>query len=307
MHASLVISLMVFGASIVPEPEITLVPLQDDLSSQNLIQDQEWRERVKRQPLPRVPTLDDRPLSQDNTRTTNGYRPTISPNNPYAPQSRAQVIPQAPTQADPNAAGGGYGQAGNYGQAGISTVPGSYGQAGNYGQGGGFGPTPQPGAGMGTGNPYGNTIQNHIPNANYNAPGNQSSPRISTDSNNPFVNANPTLGTLESRYGVAQTQSPYGAGSPSAGGNKPFNGYAPPSGYSAWNNLYLPTNNGTQNPYTNYVRPAMDQQQFNMHISEQINGVQTMERGYGPMNGVEVPIGGSGLANPNQFITYPAH
>ena len=42
--------------------------------------------------------------------------------------------------------------------------------------------------------------------------------------------------------------------------------------------MNLPTNNGTVNPYTNYVRPAMDQQTFNAHVSEQINGVQTMQR-----------------------------
>ena len=31
--------------SIAPEPEITTVPLKDDLSSQTSIQDLEWRER----------------------------------------------------------------------------------------------------------------------------------------------------------------------------------------------------------------------------------------------------------------------
>ena len=45
-------------------------------------------------------------------------------------------------------------------------------------------------------------------------------------------------------------------------------------------------------PYTTYVRPAMDQQNFNAHVSEQINGVQTMQRGYGAGTpGMEVNIG----------------
>ena len=64
---------------------------------------------------------------------------------------------------------------------------------------------------------------------------------------------------------------------PSAeGGSKPFNGYQPPSGYSPWQQLYTSqTNNGTVSPYINNVRPQLDQQNFNAHVSEQINGVQT--------------------------------
>ena len=40
------------------------------------------------------------------------------------------------------------------------------------------------------------------------------------------------------------------------------------------------TNNGTISPYTAYVQPAISQQNFNSHVSEQINGVQTMQRAY---------------------------
>jgi len=90
-------------------------------------------------------------------------------------------------------------------------------------------------------------------------------------------------------------------------GGKAFSNYQAPSGYSPWNNLTLPTNNGTTNPYTAYVKPAMDQQMFNSHISEQINGVQTQQRLYQGTPGYEVPISGAGLANPSQFINYSTH
>jgi hypothetical protein len=91
---------------------------------------------------------------------------------------------------------------------------------------------------------------------------------------------------------------------PAGGAAKPYSDYRPPSGYSPWNNLNLPTNNGTVNPYTNYVRPAMDQQTFNAHVSEQINGVQTMQRYGAGTPGMEVPMSGPGLANPQIFQNY---
>ncbi len=68
--------------------------------------------------------------------------------------------------------------------------------------------------------------------------------------------------------------------------------------------MQAPTNNGTLNPYTNYVQPMMNQQNFNSHVSEQINGVQTMQRGYGPNPGVETNMGGNGLNNPSGVIDY---
>jgi hypothetical protein len=285
MHASLFVSLMIFGASIVPEPDITVVPLKDDISGQTSIQDLEWKERVKSRPLPRVPTLDDRPLTRDELRT----RPPVSPTSPYAPQPRTPVMPQAPTQAGPSTTGGGYGQ------------PGGYGQSGNLGQPGGFGQAPQPGTGGGINSGYGDFSvgsQNHIPGGNYGAQGIQRAQRAPNVSQ---YTSNNTVAALESQYGVA----PGGQVGASAGGaNKPFNGYTPPSGSSAWNNLYLPTANGTQNTYTNYVQPALNQQNFNTHISEQINGVRMLQPGYGPQPGMEVPTGASGLANPAQFINY---
>jgi hypothetical protein len=108
-----------------------------------------------------------------------------------------------------------------------------------------------------------------------------------------------------SRYGLPN--SPNSTMDPMAGGgSKPFNGYTPPNGYSPWQSLYTPTNNGTLNPYTQRVQPQMDQINFNAHMSEQINGVQTMQRGiYSGTPGVETNTGGvNGLVNPNTFQNY---
>ena len=41
------------------------------------------------------------------------------------------------------------------------------------------------------------------------------------------------------------------------GGDKPFSGYQAPSGYSPWQQLNAPTDNGTINPYSAYIRPAI--------------------------------------------------
>ena len=64
------------------------------------------------------------------------------------------------------------------------------------------------------------------------------------------------------------------------------------------------TGNGMVNPYTAYIQPVQNQQNVNSHLSEQINGVQTMQHMYGAGTpGVEMPMGG-GLVNPNASINY---
>jgi hypothetical protein len=114
-----------------------------------------------------------------------------------------------------------------------------------------------------------------------------------------------SVSQIASRYGLSSPTTPMG--NSAAGGNKPFNNYQAPSGYSPWSLLNQQTNNGTISPYTAYVQPAINQQNFNSHISEQINGVQTM-RGYGAGTpGMEVNSGGNGLVNPYNFINYSTH
>ena len=53
----------------------------------------------------------------------------------------------------------------------------------------------------------------------------------------------------------------------------------------------------------------MDQQNFNSHVSEQINGVQTMQRGVSGTPGMEINTGGNGLVNPQIFqnLYYPTY
>ena len=80
------------------------------------------------------------------------------------------------------------------------------------------------------------------------------------------------------RYGL-QDNGPVAGMGGNAGYSKPFSGYTPPNGYSPWMGLYQPTN-GSVDPYTAYVQPALSQQNFNAHVSEQIQGVRPMMPGY---------------------------
>ena len=297
MHASIAVYVMMVGGWVGPESDITIVPLKDDVFSQNSIQDAEWRERVKIVPLPRVPTIDDRPQAGQDNRVRDPYQPY--PRTPTR-QVGTSVVPSPPTPTGPDQPGTGYGQTGTgYGQGGSG-----YGQTGpGYGQTGtGYGPS-------GRTDPYANTS---VPGRNPVNPGYTggygNAPVVP-----PTANVTPTANNFIGNNSVSNITNPYGLNNsnpmlnPSASGvSKPFNQYQPPSGYSPWQQLYTsPTNNGTVSPYINNVRPSLDQQNFNAHVSEQINGVQTLQRGYGAgAPGMEVPMGGNGLVNPNTFQNY---
>jgi hypothetical protein len=264
MHASIAVCVMMVGGYIYPEPEIMTIPLRDDLSRSNAIQDQEWRERVKHMPLPRVPTLDDRQQVVDNGRA-NRYPPA----DQNAQQRR---MPQAPTSASPT----------DTGQAGYRPE--------------GFGPV------GGSGDMGGNNTFNSAPGQN--GVYGRSAPRAAAVPNTTNFTANNSVSSITNQYGLGGT-APNPMMNSSAGGNKPYSDYQRPNGYSPWQNLNLPTNNGTISPYTAYVRPAMDQQAFHSHVSEQITGVPS--RGfYGSGTpGVEMNMGnGNGLVNPQLFQTY---
>ena len=88
MDASIVLCVMMLGGLVYPESEITIIPLKDDLSSANSIQDLEWKERVKCKPLPRVPALDDRQQSEDDRPARGRYRGLGSLTNRRAPYAR---------------------------------------------------------------------------------------------------------------------------------------------------------------------------------------------------------------------------
>jgi hypothetical protein len=90
------------------------------------------------------------------------------------------------------------------------------------------------------------------------------------------------------------------------GGDKPFSGYQRPSGYSPWMRLYdTPTNGGTVSPYSATVQPAMQQQQYNQQVAEQIQGVRnTMINPHAGTPGIEMPVNGAGLSNPYGSINY---
>lgn len=262
MHASIAFCAMMVGGLIYPEAEITSIPLKDDFSGRTSIQDMEWRERVKRVPLPRVPTVDDRTQAGDDTRMRDRRTP-VSPTDPNAPRGRKPMMPEPPTQAGDL-----------QGQRPSSNMQPS----------GGYAPPTAP-----SDDPYANmSVPGRKPVSGYGTRGVPTSPTMqragNLTANNPMTN--PSVG----------------------GGSKPYSDYRAPSGYSPWLELNQRTNNGTINPYSQYVRPQVDQQNFNAHTREQINGVQTLQRGYGAETpGMEVPMGGAGMANPNTFQNYKGY
>jgi hypothetical protein len=92
--------------------------------------------------------------------------------------------------------------------------------------------------------------------------------------------------------------------------DKPFTNYKPSSAVSPWMNLYRSgTNNGTQDNYTSLVRPELDQQNTNQHVSAQIFGNTTklqQQQSALQRNGQDVPVG-PGLVNPQYFINYGSY
>jgi hypothetical protein len=300
MHASIALCLMMVGGPIAPGPgsDLILVPLKDDLSALNAMQELEWKVRVKNgYKLPRVPSVVDDTRSRDDGRGMNRRNNGLA-NDPNA-QRRQQdkTMPFAPT--DPGAGGqGGYGQAG-YGQGG-------YGQGG-YGQGGGAMPS-TPGSGLGQGGTQGYSQGNNFGEGGFNnrsaggsvsgygTPGVPRSAYTPTASDYSRVNG----------YGGANVSPNPMLNTSVGGGDKPFAGYQRPSGYSPWMGLYnTPTNGGTVSPYSSTVQPAMQQQQYNQQVAEQIKDVR-----YGMVSprsgtpGMEMPVNGAGLSNPYGSINY---
>jgi len=273
---------MMFGGVVYPDSDISTIPLRDDLSNLTAIQDLEWKERVKRKPLPRVPTIDERQQASDDGRIRRPY----TPSDLRAMQPRQQIMPEVPTP------GSGQGQLVN-GQTG-------YGQAGFGGQTGYGG---QPGAQPGANDPYANMpIPGRNPVAGFNR--GMAIPQVptvaGTINNYSYPNS---VNSLTNPYGVPGTSFPLA--NPAAGGSKPFSDYQPPNGFTPWQLLNQPTQGGTINPYTSYIQPVYNQQNINTHVSEQINGVQTMQRGMGLYTPyTEMNTGGNGLVNPQIFQNY---
>ncbi len=279
MHASIALCVMMVGGYLPPESEITTVPLNIDPAGFSNIQDLEWKEGAKNIHLPQVPTIQNGQSSVDDSRKGKFAVP-YPPTDPRAPQGRSLAMPAPPTQAGP-ANGGGY-QAGGIGQAG------GYGQQGYS-------------SGAPKNDPYANVSVARNPVTATGAYVQPTPQAIVAPSTSNFTNGY-SANALTAQYGLPPIATPSVGG---ASSSKPFNGYQPPSGYSPWMALNASTNNGTLNPYTAYVQPAVSQQNFNSHVSEQINGVQTMQRNLNSGTpGTEVNVGGNGLANPQIFQNY---
>ncbi len=97
MHASIVLFVMMVGGPVVPEPEIVVVPLRDDISNPSFIQEMEFRERAKAHPLPPVPTIDATQQARDDGQTP---RMPLPPTDVRAPRPSQPMMPQAPTSPD---------------------------------------------------------------------------------------------------------------------------------------------------------------------------------------------------------------
>lgn len=295
MHASIALWVMMVGGCLPPESEITTVPLKDDLFGLTSIQDLELKERSARVRLPQVPTISNTQQPADDYQPHKRYQPPYSPMDPRAAQRPMPMMPTPPTDAGPSV-GGGY-QPERYGQTR------GYQPGGGYQAGGGY----QPGGGYSSGtpknDPYANNLMGGATPAGYAPPMPQRAPIVPT-ANNYITGANPLLGMLN-QAGIGASSNPY-ANASAGGGSKPYNDYVAPNGYSPWNALYTtPTNNGTVNSYTSAVQPAMQQQNFNSHMSEQINGVLTSPRyNNSGTPGMEVPMGSNGMANPQIFQNY---
>jgi hypothetical protein len=293
MHASIALCLMMVGGPVAPgpEPDIVFVPLRDDLTALNSMQELEWKTRLKNgYRLPRVPTLDDERSRADDARGMG--RRYGSATDPNAVRRQQQQMPFAPT--DPGATGQ------NVAGQGAGPMPGMPGSGMNQGTSQGYSQN-----GTGRFDPYSTDTSLNTPTGNEGGYGGlANAPRVGA-----VPTAADTLGGIMNRgsvsnYGVSP--NPMLNANP-GGADKPFSGYQRPNGYSPWMGLYnTPTNNGTVSQYTSSVQPAVQQQQYNQQLTEQIQGVRNSivsPRG-GGTPGMEMPVNGAGLANPYGYINY---
>jgi hypothetical protein len=301
MHASFALCVMLMGGPVAPgpEPEIVFVPLKDDLSALNSMQELEWKTRLRNgYKLPRVPTVVDDQSSGggDGRGMRRGYGAPTDQNAQRRQQQ--QVMPMSPT--DPGGMGqSGMGQAGGgqYGQ--MPSMPGSglsQGYQQGTSQGGSPGYTPN---GTGRYDPSStNNMLSHPINNNYGGYG--------TMVNAPRANYTPTAGDTMSGIMNTANLTNIGVTANPMASQKPFNDYQRPSGYSPWMQLYnTPTNNGTVSTYTSAVQPTFQQQQVNQQMAEQIQGVRnTIAAPHAGTPGTEMPVSGAGLYNPYGSINY---
>ncbi len=291
MHATLALCVMSIGGWVSTESEITTLPLHENLSIYNDIQDRELKENTRRAKLPKVPTIGEYAPSGDYGSSPRGYRPT----NPTANTSRPGPIggiPQSPTSAGDIGTGGR-----PLPSVPTGGLPGGYsGQSAYPGQSGGY---------SGNNDPYANR---QVPGSNPLGPGAQVNQiqRAAVANRASNYTSEYSASSYTSRYSGGATQNPLLNNSFDA--SKPYDSYQPPSGVSPWQNLYNQnTSNGTNNPYYSAVRPALQQQQFNQRISSQIGGVPGTGQRSGTGNatpGIEQPVEGAGMVNPNSFINY---
>lgn len=212
---------------------------------------------------------------QQYTPLPEGYQPAP------VPQAGPSMMPLPPTYApgSPGAAQGGSGMD-PYGA--MPTAPTAFGlyDSAHPGAGGGFtpGPTvggPSTGGGQGMGQGMGTNL-----GFGYGVP---PSP-TPTSSLGGAAMADPSFGRYESQS-ISQATAPrapatYGqTQSQVLSPSKPFQGYRPQSAYSPYMRLNQRDSfTGASNPYYEYVKPLLDQQQENRQVDRQIGGLQGVAR-----------------------------
>jgi hypothetical protein len=298
MHATLALCLMMVSGPVAPgpEPEIVNVPLNVDAASPGAMQELEWKANTQqRRTLARVPTLITDDSRRADGRVPSGrYAPPTDrngargqqpggqqaglPTSPTDPGNMAGGTPNGPMPLLPGAGGGqGYGGQGYGGQGYAQDRPTTY--------------SPNGVSGRAVSNMGAAGTQTA-------APGAIGAPRASDTLSGIYGNAN------MSYLGVSSNPM---LNTSVGGAPKPFSDYQRPSGYSPWMSLYnTPTNNGTVSTYASSVQPQIQQQQYNRQMAEQIQGVRNtiMSPQAGSTPGMEMPVSGAGLVNPNAVINY---
>jgi hypothetical protein len=290
MHATIALCFMMVSGPVAPgpEPDIVNVPLNVDTASPGAMQELEWKSNPQqRRTLPRVPTL----ITDDNRRSdgrvsSGRYAPPAdrSATRGQQPGGQQTGLPTSPTDPGNMAGGTPTGP--------MPLLPGA-------GGGQGYSPQDRPTTYSPNGVSSGRSVSNMgAPGTQTAAPGAIGAPRASDTLSGIYGNAN------MSYLGVSSNPM---LNTSVGGAQKPFSDYQRPSGYSPWMNLYnTPTNNGTVSTYSSSVQPQIQQQQYNRQMAEQIQGVRNtmMSPQAGSTPGMEMPVTGAGLVNPNAVINY---
>ena len=284
MTTTLAFCTLLLGGWISPEIDDSTPPLREDMTQPETVQANEMRLQGKTISLLPAPSLANGLGGPSGSAYPGTGTGTGSQSQWRRPAGAMPGMPTSPGTGAPTGPNGNYGGPGayGYGAAGMPAAP-TRSSEDAYGAGAsrrsGWGAAQSP---MDSGSPDANrsNMQPAAPSATSD---------INQGAGNYYANLRP-------------------AGAPGALGNpKAFDNASLAPRASPYLNLYTSrTANGTIDPYTSAVVPALDQIQNQQKVSAQIGGLQKTLRRPAGTGGMEVPTG-QGLANPGQFINYPQY